>query len=242
MIQKGIFLIISSHDNIIYEEFRNLHRIYLKNYRPILKYFFVEFRNNQTELVIEEDDYIYIRGSESINPGMILKTCKAFEYINIKYNYEFVIRTNLSTLFHIPNLLEYLHIIPNTNACGGFNYRSFITGTGIILSRDVANQITDNFLKYDITKYNEDIIISGLLNKLKTPYYNCKQFYKWGLIIDEETENYGEYFYIPTNGLFKDIEFPDDILHFRIKNTIDRKVDILYFKLLLKKIYDIIIL
>lgn len=241
MIYKGIFIIISSHDNPVYEEFRNLHRIYLKNYRPLLRYFFVEFRNNQDEIVIEEDDYIYIKGEESINPGMILKTCKAFEYINNTYNYEFIIRTNLSTVFHIPNLLEYLYIIPNTNSCGGFNYRSFITGTGIFLSRDVANQIVENFLRYDITKFNEDIIISGLLNKFKTPYYNCKQFYKWCLIIDEQAEDYGEYFWVPTNGQFKDFDFPENILQFRIKNTLDRDVDILYFKLLLKKIYDIVV-
>lgn len=241
MIYKGIFLIISSHDNPIYEDFRNLHRIYLKNYRPILRYFFVEFRSNQDEIVIEEDDYIYIKGDESINPGMILKTCKAFEYINNTYNYEFIIRTNLSTVFHIPNLLEYLYIIPNINSCGGFNYRSFITGTGIFLSRDVANQIVENFLKYDIIKFNEDIIISGLLNKFKTPYYNCKQFYKWCLIIDEETEDYGEYFWVPTNGQFKDFDFPENILQFRIKNTLNRQVDIQYFRLLLKKIYDIVV-
>ena len=241
MIYKGIFLIISSHDNPIYEDFRNLHRIYLKNYRPILRYFFVEFRSNQDEIVIEEDDYIYIKGDESINPGIILKTCKAFEYINNTYNYEFIIRTNLSTVFHIPNLLEYLYIIPNINSCGGFNYRSFITGTGIFLSRDVANQIVENFLKYDIIKFNEDIIISGLLNKFKTPYYNCKQFYKWCLIIDEETEDYGEYFWVPTNGQFKDFDFPENILQFRIKNTLNRQVDIQYFRLLLKKIYDIVV-
>ena len=239
MLPKGIFLIISSHDNESYEEFRNLHRIYLKNYRPYLKYFFIEFRENQEELVMEEEDYIYVKGHETINPGMILKTCKAIEYININHKYEFIIRTNLSTVFHIPNLIEYLDIIPNTNSCGGFNYRSFITGTGIILSKDVANQIVENFLKYDIIKYNEDIVISALLNKFKTPYYNCKQFYKWGLIINEKPEDYGEYYYIATNGIFKDIDFPDDILHFRIKNSSDRSIDIKYFTFVLEKISDI---
>jgi len=239
MLPKVIFLIISSNDNEAYEEFKNLHRVYLKNYRPLIKYFFVEFRENQGDLVIEENDFIYVKGRESINPGMILKTCKAIEYINTFYKYEFIVRTNLSTVFHIPNLIEYLHIIPNTNSCGGFNYRSFITGTGIIISRDVGNQIVENFLKYDITKYNEDIVISALLNKFKTPYFNCKQFYKWGLIIDEKPEDYGEFYYIATHGVFKDIDFPDDILHFRIKNSLDRKIDIEYFKLVLKKIYDI---
>jgi hypothetical protein len=59
------------------------------------------------------------------------------------------------------------------------------------------------------------------------------------LIIDEQTEDYGEYYYIATNGIFKDIDFPDDILHFRIKNSSDRSIDIKYFKLVLEKIYDI---
>ena len=239
MLPKAIFLIISSNDNKIYEEFKILHRIYLTNYRPYFKYYFVEFRENQDELVMEENDYIYVKGRESINPGMILKTCKAIEYINIVHKYEFIIRTNLSTVFNIPNLIEYLDIIPNTNSCGGFNYRSFITGTGIILSRDVGNTIVANFLKYDITKHNEDILISALLNKFKIPYFNCKQFYKWGLIINEKPEDYSEYHYIATNGVFKDIDFPDDILHFRIKNSLDRSIDIEYFKLVLKKIYNI---
>ena len=111
MLPKAIILIISSNDNKIYEEFKDLHRIYLKNYRYLFKYFFIEFRENQDELVIEEYDHIYVKGKESINPGMILKTCKAIEYINEFHKYEFIVRTNLSTVFHIPNLIEYLDIM-----------------------------------------------------------------------------------------------------------------------------------
>lgn len=238
---KAIFLIISSNDNKIYEEFRNLHRVYLKNYKIFFRYFFIEFREDQTEIIEEKDDFLYIKGTESINPGMILKTCKAIEYINQNYTYEFIVRTNLSTVFNIQNLIEYLHIIPNINSCGGFNYRSFITGTGIILSRDVGNKIIEHFLKYNIIKYNEDIIISAILNNYKIPYYNCKKFYKWGLIIDEKPEDYGEYHYIATGGVFKDIDFPEEILHFRIKNSLDREIDIKYFKLVLQKIYNIVV-
>jgi hypothetical protein len=241
MLIKAIFLIISSSDHPIYEQFKKLHRVYLKNYKPLIKYFFVEFRE-QEEMVIEDNDFIYVKGEESINPGMILKTGKAIEYINNTYNYEFIVRTNLSTLFHMPNLFEYLHGIPNTNSCGGFNYRSFITGTGVILSRDVANQIVENLFYFDIVKHNEDLIISAILNKLQIPYYNCRIFYKWGLVIEEEPEKYGEYHFIDTSGTeYKDIDFPDNILHFRIKNLTNRNKDIYYFKLLLNKIYNIII-
>jgi len=241
MLHKCIFLILSSNDNPIYAELKKLHVIYLKNYVPLIRFYFVEFRKDQEEIVIENDNHIYIQGEESINPGMILKTCKAIEYLNEHYNYEFIVRTNLSTFFYMQNLLEYLLIIPSTNSCGGFNYRNFITGTGIFLSRDVANQIVELFLNYNIMDYNEDLIISGILHKLKTPFYNCKKFYKWGLIIDETTENYGEYYFMPTNGEFKDIDFPNSILHFRIKNSSNRALDIQYFKLLLNKIYNIIV-
>ena len=240
MIHKGIFLIISSHDDNIYETFRNLQRVYLKNYRYLFRYFFVEFRNNQTELVEQEEDYIYIRGDESINPGMIIKTCKAIEFINKNYEYEFIIRTNLSTVFHMPNLIEYLNIIPNINSCGGFICNKFITGTGIILSKDVANKIVDNFFKFNIIDYNEDVLISVILNNLQITYFNPNKFYKWCLIVDK-VDKYTDNLYIPTNGEYKDIDFPDNILYFRIKNIINREIDILYFKQILNKIYNIVV-
>lgn len=241
MFYKIIFIIISSNDNSIYANFRDLFNVYMKNYKPIIKYFFIEFCKDQNELIIEKNNYLYIKGEESINPGMILKTCKAFEYINNTYNYEFVIRTNLSTFFHIPNLLEYIFSIPNENACGGFSYRGFITGTGIILTRDVANKIVNEFINYNIIEYNEDIIISSILNKLKIPYFNPNKYYMWGLIIDEKSEPYPEYHYMIPAGKFIDIDFPDNILYFRIKNSLDRNLDILYYKLLLNKIYNIIV-
>jgi len=242
MLYKTIFLILSSNDDPIYEEFRKLHIIYLKNYIPIIKFFFIEFKNDIIEDVLEENNYIYIKGTESINPGMILKTCKAIEYVSLKYKYEFIVRTNLSTLFHMPNMLEYLSIIPIENACGGFAYRSFITGTCIVLSKDVALQIIDNFYKYDIFNHNEDIIISGILNKLEIPYFNCNKFYKWCIIIYEQTETHEDYNYISTFGKFNNnIEYPENTLHFRIKNSSDRNIDIKYFKLLLNKIYNIVV-
>lgn len=44
---KGIFLIISSNDNGIYNEFKNLHRVYLKNYRPLFRYFLLNLGKNR---------------------------------------------------------------------------------------------------------------------------------------------------------------------------------------------------
>jgi hypothetical protein len=241
-----LFLIISSNDNPIYEEFKKLQRLYLNlpidpEYR--IKYFFIEFKldidNQNHPTVMEVNDIIYIQGEESINPGMILKTCKAIEHVYNNYNYDFLIRTNLSTMFNLSNLFEYLRLLPKENACGGFNYRTFITGTGIILSRDVSKIILDNFLRYNIYTHNEDIIISAVLNKFKTPYYNPKHFFKWGIIVEDENIECGEYEYFLTNGKFKELDLPNNILHFRIKNVADRELDIIYFKYLIEKLYGV---
>lgn len=237
---KAIILILSSNDNPIYEKFKELHYIYLKNYYPIIKFFFIEFNNDIECDILEKDNYIYVKGIESINPGMIIKTCRAIEYINTRYNYEFLVRTNLSTLFNMMNLLEYLSIIPTDNACGGFGYRSFITGTCIVLSKDITFKIVENVYKYDIITYNEDIVISAVLNKLETPYFNCNKYYKWCILQDVKTEEHDDYYFILTNGEYNNnIIYPENILNFRIKNSSNRNVDIDYFKLLLFKLYNI---
>lgn len=236
-----LFLIISSDDNSIYKEFKKLQRLYLN--LPIdpefnIQYFFVEFKSD-INMVVRDHDTIYIQGEESINPGMILKTCKAIEYVYNNCEYDFLIRTNLSTLFNLSNLCEYLRLLPKENACGGFNYRTFITGTGIILSRDVSKIILDNFLRYNIYTHNEDIIISAVLNKFKTPYYNPKHFFKWGIIVEDENIDCSDYEYFLTKGEFKELDLPNNILHFRIKNEGNRELDIQYFKYLIEKLYDI---
>jgi hypothetical protein len=238
-----LFLIISSNDNCIYDEFKKLQRLYLS--LPIdseynIQHFFVEFKSDMDDnIVTRENDIIYIKGDESINPGMILKTCKAMEYVYNNCNYDFLIRTNLSTIFNLSNLCEYLRLLPKENACGGFNYRTFITGTGIILSKDISKIIVDNFLRYDIYKHNEDIIISAVLNKFKTPYYNPKHFFKWGIIVEDENIDCSDYEYFLTKGQFKELDLPNNILHFRIKNETNRELDILYFKYLIEKLYGI---
>jgi hypothetical protein len=141
----------------------------------------------------------------------------------------------------MPNMLEYLSIIPTENSCGGFGYRSFISGTCIVLSKDVTDKIINNFYKFNIIDYNEDVIISAVLNRFQIPYFNCNKFYKWCIILDKQTESHEDYYFIETDGKYNEnINFPDNILNFRIKSSLDRNIDIKYYKLLLYKIYNII--
>ena len=77
---KLIVLIISSPGEI-YDTFKSYQIKYLQLFKEI-KYFFVEFKQDIEEDIINIDNHIYVKGIESINPGMIIKTCKAIELIN----------------------------------------------------------------------------------------------------------------------------------------------------------------
>jgi hypothetical protein len=64
-------------------------------------------RENQTNQVEQENDIIYVKGKEHIL-NVLYKTITAIEYIFQKNEYDFIIRSNISTIIHIPNLLQYL--------------------------------------------------------------------------------------------------------------------------------------
>lgn len=234
---KIIFLIISSNDKTYYDNFKTLQTLYLKNYYPIIKFFFLEFKPDLEQYIVEDGDFIYVQGNESINPGMIVKTCAAIKYINQNYNYDFIVRTNLSTVFHIPNLISYVNNMPSTNSCGGFYVTGFITGTGIILTRDAANKIADSFMHYNINSIHEDVLISSILRDHQVPYISNE--YVWVLLIDDDTYDLPCLHLIKTNEQFREFNIPDNALHFRLKNGINRDIDLLNFKFILKKIYNI---
>jgi len=234
MIHKCIFLIISSHDNPVYEDFRNLHRVYLKNYLPLFRYFFVEFRQEQEALVVEENDYIYIKGEENLVPGIFLKTIKAIEFINNNYNYDFLIRTNLSTIWNINNLLLLKQSLPNTKFAGGhILFNTVISGTGIIITRDLCYDLMnflfiylhDNEYKKYYNSYLDDVVISDIFKIINIPIKNIENIcdYRIHFLIDDVK-----------NIIPNDIE---NVLYFRIKNN-DRQIDLKLFDLLINCMYN----
>ena len=140
---KVIFLILSSEDKDIYIEMKKLSKLYFNLFNDI-KYFFLEYKPDIADDIIEIDNHLYLHGEESINPGMYNKTIKSMKYINNNYSYDYIIRTNLSTIWHMNNLYNLLNNLPKNNFAGGFIPQGFITGTGLIISKDVARFLVNN--------------------------------------------------------------------------------------------------
>jgi hypothetical protein len=218
-----IFLIISSDDLECYSKMRYYARNYFKLYNTQIKYFFIELKEDLNCDLCEDNDYIYVKGTESIAPGIYIKTIKSMKYINENYNYDFIVRTNLSSFWNLNNLLLLKNNLSHVNFCGGYIiFNRFISGTGIILSKDVCINLSKEL---NIGNENDDVHISALLCQFNYTLNNISQ-YKMEYLINNIgcIDNYT-------------IDIPST-LYFRVKN-IDRNNDIELFKSLYDKIYNI---
>jgi hypothetical protein len=146
-----------------------------------------------------ESDYdidgniLYIKGKESFLPGVLEKTLKAFKYYeNDLDNYDYIIRTNISTIVDFQLLAKELHENP-INFYGGGNKRvlqwtgggindskwfgtEYIEGTAIIFSREAIKYIIthDHLIRKDIIddvsfailmrEHRPDVVVQDLSN------------------------------------------------------------------------------
>ena len=224
-----IFLSISSDDLPCYRIMRNVARKYFSLYEDKIKIFFIEFKKDMECDICEKDDYIYVKGEEweeCINPGIYIKTIKSMEYINKTYDYDFLIRTNLSSFWNLNKLLELKPLLPKENFCGGTTIweNHFITGTGIMLSKDSCHKLVN--LGIIGTHLNDDVIIGVSLKFYLHLYftYISDLNYSTKYCIDDSSS-------IATTN-------DENILYYRIKNQ-NREIDIDIFKMLCKEIYNI---
>lgn len=132
-----------------YKTFENVTTLYFK-YTPSLQ-----------QDVLLDGDILHIKGNESYVPGILSKTLKAFEYAaNISEQYDFVIRTNISTVINL-NLLSQTLSNHSDLYYGGIlcqlkyitegsgidpKYKNFhyVSGLGIILSKDALKYVVHN--------------------------------------------------------------------------------------------------
>ena len=232
---KVLLLLIHSPSNI-YNQMYLIHQHYIHTFEEVDS-FFVVLRENQVNLVEQENDIIYVKGKEHLL-NILYKTITALEYLLQKNNYDFVIRSNISTIIHIPNLLQYLHRIPNKNIYtsshffnlqslnhkGGIHNSSlfgtnFARGISIILSTDTARYLIHhkNKLRYDIV---DDVSIGLFFKKFPNLIRYGKQY------LSKE---------LTTNSVNKYTNI-NNYTFFRNKST-NRMVDIKIMNLIVKKIY-----
>ena len=162
-----LILVIYSKGEI-YDKMLELQRLYLHTFKNVHSYF-IDFRENQTNLVEIEKDMIYVKGKNSYL-NITYKTIESLSYmLQLPFNY--IIRTNISTIINIPELYNYCLQLPKTNIYRGGNLlhlkhidvpcgiidnslwgTNYIQGTSIIMSNDIAKLMIlhKSKIRYDV--------------------------------------------------------------------------------------------
>lgn len=175
-------LIIASTNRPFYPMLMSQWRRYMNIHPDVVSYFLVndssKFATSEKDITHKfENEFLYFNAPERGIPGIYEKTVKAMEVFSkleeIWGKIDFIIRTNLSSFYIWDRLVEYLHDTPRTGfAGGGINATpipAYISGCGMILSKDVCKLLVDNFhhpLKYSL---DDDRMIGYVIHDCSIP-------------------------------------------------------------------------
>jgi len=184
---KVLMLVISSDEiPVVFERARAVWRKYM-NVNPEIACYFITFK--QCAFPHIDGDTFYIPGNEGYYQ-ILIKTILAFEYFLLKDNWDFIIRTNLSSFWDFNRTMEYLKTLPSTGVFTGakFDYvvpehrinnqnREYISrlkngtittvsGSGIVFSKDVVELLVREKEKANIlfSAMEDDLCMGIILN------------------------------------------------------------------------------
>ena len=133
----------------VFPELQKVWRSYM-NYDP--EHVEVYFMKAKSDLATDyeiEGDTIWCKGTETWIPGILNKTILSMEAMLPRlHEFDYVIRTNLSSFFIFPRLLKFLETLPKEKCyCGErftYSHWAFAQGAGIIFSSDLVKMLVEN--------------------------------------------------------------------------------------------------
>ena len=157
----------------IFDEYKKIWDKQIKenvkeNY-PIDILFLYSNNNIYDEYVINNDKLIS-KCVENYWHSLLIKTINGFKY-GYEKNYDYVFKTNLSTIINYPKFYEYCENIDKNRKyvydgmVGRYHDYQFCSGAGMLLNKNSIKLILDNTDKISID-WTDDIFIGYILNKL----------------------------------------------------------------------------
>jgi len=164
-----IFNLILYSPESEYDQMRDILDDYLtKKNIPHLFYMFDETLD--TPFVVK-DNILRIKGKETYIPGITIKTLIAIAYVYKHYNFDYLVRTNISSIVNW-NLLE-KSLIDNPVYYGGswvikgfWGRFPYASGTSIILSRKAVKYMINHLSKID-TSLIDDVAIGKFFHNAR---------------------------------------------------------------------------
>lgn len=173
---KCVLLVLASNNFPVYQKLRKIYQLYHDanpNVKVILVYGKTELENKQ------EHELVYDDIEENYYPGMITKTMRAMDHIEKNYDYDFLVRTNISTFWDFNGLLTRLEKMPSKECFIGNLRRciykaekspQYVAGVNLVLSRDLVQLMVNNQKEVIGLDLPEDWAMSQfLINRGYTP-------------------------------------------------------------------------
>jgi hypothetical protein len=192
---KILMLIISSDNEHVYAEHRKFWLTYM-NSSPSIEAYFIQYRNGPQEI---QGNTFWLSGKESLK-HLTTKTIDSMKYFLTKDSYDFIVRTNMSSFWNFKALIKFLETLPKQNVYSGIignhNGIPFVSGSGFIMSNDVAKLLIDNRNIAESVCIVDDVDIGYTMDKLGVPFSLGKRtdFYSMNMylnhIYDTDTYHY----------------------------------------------------
>ena len=162
---KILILIIYSKSQDYYDKMLEIQRKYVHNYENVDVYF-AQSSFEYNDPVVLVNDMFYVRGIEEYNT-ILYKSLSVMEALKNVYKkeYDFTIRSNISTLINIPKMIEYLSLYQEKEyiydgiICGVNRLNRpirFALGIAIILSKQLVNKMINEKEKFN-HKLEDDV-------------------------------------------------------------------------------------
>lgn len=225
---KILVLNIASDDYPVYMELEKLWRSYMHYDPEHVECYFI--RGNPNLLTDYEilGDTIWSKTSESFVPGILNKTILSMEAMLPRMKeFDYVVRTNLSTFFIFPRLLKFLETAPKSNFYNGVigTRYSWVSGGAIVMSTDIAELFIKN-KEFFIgnTSTADDLVMAFFITSKKINFTSHERadFYSIGMWNANKNN------------------ISDTVFDFRIKNTYHHlrlSEDVFIYSELLKMFY-----
>ena len=175
---KVLMLVISSTSTAFHRSHKRVWETYMKS-QPDIDCYFIEFSPIVFVPTLTSNT-LYLRGVDTY-ANIIDKTIKSLEYFTSRKAYDFVVRTNSSSVWIFPRLLNFLSTAPVTGLYGGVINSNvehrYISGAGITMSIDVCKIL----LRYKSVAYSikiaDDVDIGYTLRQFGVALYSIPWSY-----------------------------------------------------------------
>lgn len=168
---KILVLIVASNQLQAWIDLQSIWKKYMHKDKNHFECYFVRADINLIKPFELDRENITVKVEDSYVPGILNKTISSLEAFYSRLDeFDYVLRTNVSSFYVFPRLLTYIQKLPEKNCYAAYPYAAYYhkygkinfgSGAGFIISSDVAKKIVAS--KDEISKYSDlfpdDVVI-----------------------------------------------------------------------------------